>query len=175
LLCVNREALPEFNMPRRTVRRTSRQFSGYPDKTLYNAIISCIIPASFLAFFCDPLLSAARRASQKYHVHLNGLIHRGRRQPLGPMSSQGPSSDRVPSLCGATIPSPFRYPISFSRYTPCLCLQHTSVQTGQVVTVYSSMSGDESIRSCLSFNATSICLSVMIGCEEHYLRKGATL
>src|SRR5208337_1459546 len=55
--------------------------------------------------------------------------------------------------------------MSLSRYCPCRCLQQMSVHSGQIAAVYSSMSGDASLRRCLSFHAISEGVFVIL-CRE---------
>jgi hypothetical protein len=72
-------------------------------------IISCIRADNLRTFRCGRSFNVLMRGSQKYHVHLNGLIHRGKTQPLGPMLSQGPSGGLASSREGASTPSARRY------------------------------------------------------------------
>jgi hypothetical protein len=86
------------------------------DQCQHNAskswIISCISSDNLRTFRCGRSFNVLMSGSQKYHVHLNGLIHRGKTQPPGPMLSHGPSRGLASSREGAFTPSACRYKIS---------------------------------------------------------------
>jgi hypothetical protein len=133
-------------------------------------IISCIRADNLRAFRCGRSFNVLMSGSQKYHVHLNGLIHRGKTQPRGPMLSQGPSRGLAPLREGTATPSACRYEISPFRYIPCFCLQQTSVQAGQTEAVYSSIIGEDSIKSCFNVFAVST-RSVVMGSGRRYFQE----
>ena len=124
-------------------------------------IISCIRADNLRTLLCGRSFSILMSGLQKYHVHLNGLIHRGKTQPRGPMLSQGPSSGRALSREGKSTPSACRYKMSLFWYIPCFCLQQTSVQSGQTAAVYPSIIGEDSINNSFNVFAISVRFVVM--------------